>query len=117
MRARANYGVKKDANHNVIFEMLRVRCGVFDLSSAGGGVPDGIAWIYGAWHLFDVKNPKTGYGRRGLNAIQNKWISQWPGGPVYLLYTVEEAERFSRGDFLGIKFVQCTFWNETSGSA
>jgi len=99
------YGAKKDANHKEIIEEMRRHCAVHDLSSFGGGLPDGIAWIGEAWHLFDVKNPKTGYGRRGLNEVQKKWVGQWQGGPVYLIYTVEEAARFALGNFSGIKFV------------
>ena len=98
------YGPKKDANHNEIFEELRKHCPVYDMSAAGMGVPDGVAWIAGAWHLFDVKNPKTSYGKRGLNKVQKKWLTQWKGGPIYLIYTVEEAERFGLGNFDGIKF-------------
>lgn len=97
------YGPKKDANHNEIFEELRKYCPIYDISNAGCGVPDGLAWIGGAWHLFDVKNPNTGYGRRGLNPVQKKWIKQWRGGPVYLIYTKEEAARFCTGNFDGIK--------------
>ena len=97
------YGPKKDANHNEIFDELRKHCAVYDLSTTGRGMPDGLAWIEGAWHLFDVKNPKTGYGKRGLNPIQKKWIQQWQGGPVYLIYTEDEASRFGRGNFTGIK--------------
>ena len=30
----------------------------------------------------------------------------WPGGPVYLIYSSGEAERFGKGNFEGIKFVR-----------
>jgi hypothetical protein len=102
--ARLKYGPKKDANHNEIFEELRRYCAVYDLSSAGCGLPDGLAWISNQWILFDVKNPKTAYGKRGLNSVQKKWLSQWKGGPVYLIYTTEEAKKFANGEFDGIKF-------------
>lgn len=102
--ARLKYGPKKDANHNEVVAEMRKYCAVYDMSSAGMGLPDGVAWIKEAWHLFDVKNPKTGYGRRGLNDVQKKWIQAWSGGPVYLIYTVEEAARFAQGNFDGIKF-------------
>lgn len=101
--ARMKYGPKKDANHNEIFDEMRKHCAVYDLSSMGRGVPDGIAWVDGQWKLFDVKNPKTGYGRRGLNMVQQKWIGQWKGGPVYLIYTIEEARRFATGQLTGLK--------------
>lgn len=98
------YGAKKDANHNEIFNVLRLRCAVYDLSHVGFGVPDGAAWIASSWQLFDVKNPKTSYGKRGLNDVQKKWLARQNGGPVYILRTVEQAERFSVGDFSGIEF-------------
>lgn len=100
------YGTKKDANHNEIMEVMRKYCAVYDLSNAGMGVPDGVAWVNGAWHLFDIKNPKTAYGRRGLNRVQTKWIQAWAGGPVYLIYTTNEAARFAQGQIDGIKFVR-----------
>lgn len=103
VRAMAKYGFKKDANHNEIFDVIKMLTAVHDLSSAGCGVPDGLAWVCGGWQLFDVKNPKTGYGKRGLNDRQKKWAKDWRGGPVYLIYTTDEAQRFARGDFDGIK--------------
>jgi len=100
------YGPKKDANHNEVVAEMRKYCAVYDMSTAGMGLPDGVAWINGAWHLFDIKNPKTGYGRRGLNKVQKKWLETWAGGPVYLIYTAEEAARFAQGQFDGIKFAR-----------
>lgn len=107
-KATMKYGPRKDANHNEIFDALREFCPVYDMSSAGCGLPDGLAWISSAWLLFDVKNPKTAYGRRGLNPVQKKWIKQWQGGPVYLIYTVDEAKRFATGKLDGIKFEEST---------
>ncbi len=101
--AAKKYGAKKDANHKEIFGIIERFTAVKDLSAIGFGVPDGLAWINESWQLFDVKNPNTGYGKRGLNARQKKWAEDWRGGPVYLLYTVEEAERFARGNLEGIK--------------
>lgn len=103
-KATMKYGPKRDANHAELFSILRKYCAVYDVSTSGMGIPDGLAWINGAWHLFDIKNPKTGYGKRGLNAIQKKWLSQAQGGPIYLLYTAEEAELFATGKFDGLKF-------------
>lgn len=103
-KATMKYGSKKDANHAEMFAVLRKHCAAYDVSTSGMGIPDGLAWINGAWHLFDIKNPKTGYGKRGLNPIQKKWLSQAHGGPIYLLYTVEDAERFATGKFDGLKF-------------
>lgn len=103
-KATMKYGPKRDANHAELFAVLRKHCAVYDVSTSGMGIPDGLAWVNGAWHLFDVKNPKTGYGKRGLNPIQKKWLSQAQGGPIYLLYTTEDAENFATGKFDGLKF-------------
>jgi hypothetical protein len=90
------YGAKKDANHKEIMAALRKYCHVYDMSHAGFGVPDGAAWIgNNTWQLFDIKNPLTGYGRRG---------NRQGGGPIFLIYTTEEAERFAKGELDGLKF-------------
>lgn len=104
-KAIMKYGTKKDANHNEVVEEMQKYCAVYDLSSVGRGIPDGLAWIDGSWHLFDVKNPKTSYGKKGLNPIQTKWIQQWKGGPVWLIYTADEAKRFATGKFDGLKAI------------
>lgn len=100
------YGARKDANHDDVVKAIRETAIVYDLSALGRGVPDGLAWICGSWQLFDVKNPKTSYGKKGLNEIQKKWISQWQGGPVYLIYTEDEARKFASGHMDGLKVVQ-----------
>lgn len=100
------YGAKKDANHQSIFSALRaLGIGVYDLSQTGNGCPDGVAWIKNEWRLFEVKNPKTGYGKRGLNQVQKKWLSQWKGGPVFIIRNIEEAVRFGQGKFDSVECV------------
>ena len=101
--AKRAYGNKKDANHHEIFDALAQLVPVKDLSDAGCGVPDGMAWIHGGWQLFDVKNLKTAYGRRGLNPRQKKWADDWRGGAVYLIHDVDEAILFATGQFDKIK--------------
>lgn len=94
------YGPKKDANHNIIVDVFN-KMGVpfLDLSKAGFGIPDGVAGVKGQWRLVEIKNPKTGYGRRGLNPIQTKWLAQLGQGEIYVLRTVEEAICFCKGEF------------------
>lgn len=103
VKAMKKYGAKKDANHKEIFDVLQKLIPTKDLSAAGFGVPDGIGWVNGGWHLFDVKNPNSGYGRRGLNNRQKEWINNWNGGHVYLLYNIDDALNFAKGDFLKLK--------------
>lgn len=99
------YGAKKDANHTEIIAAMRKLCPVYDMSSHGHGLPDGVAWVGdSSWQFFDIKNPETAYGRRGLNAIQKKWLGNRKGGPVFLIYTVAEAEQFAKGNFEDLKF-------------
>ncbi len=101
--AMKKYGAKKDANHSLIFGLISALVPARDLSAAGFGIPDGIAWVAGGWHLFDIKNPKSGYGRRGLNPRQKRWADDWRGGPVFLIYTEQDAKAFCRGDFGDVK--------------
>lgn len=100
------YGAKKDANHKEIMEAMRKYCPVYDMSHAGFGVPDGVAWVgNNTWQFFDIKNPKTSYGRKGLNAVQKKWLQgKQGGGPVFLIRTETEAEKFAKGDLDGLPF-------------
>lgn len=102
------YGAKKDANHAEIINAMR-QCGVpvYDTASLGNGFPDCVAWVSEQWRLVEIKNKKTGYGKRGLNPIQRKWAEQWKGGPIILIHTIEEALAFSSGDFSKLKIVQC----------
>jgi hypothetical protein len=103
--ATMKYGAKKDANHAEVMAAIRELAPAYDLSDVGRGLPDGVAWVKDQWILFDIKNPKTGYGRRGLNPIQQKWIDQWKGGPVYLVYSEEDGRKLARGEFSQLKRV------------
>lgn len=97
------YGAKKDANHNEVFGVVSSIVPTHDLSGCGFGVPDGVSWVKGAYQFFDVKNPETSYGRRGLNERQKEWSMKFAEGPVFLLYTSEDAENFALGKFDGLK--------------
>jgi hypothetical protein len=94
---------KKDANHDLIVGVL-TKGGAFvrDLSRAMFGVPDLLVWHRNAWHLIEVKNPKTSYGRRGLNKAQAAWANEWSGGPVYVIRTVDDAAEFLAGSLVAL---------------
>lgn len=106
MEVGMRYGARKDQNHKEIVDALK-DCGssVYDLSAMGMGVPDCVVWASNQWNLVEIKNPKNTYGRRGLNRNQQKWLSQWRGGPVYVLRSVAEAIQFAKGDFRAIEVV------------
>lgn len=97
-RATMKYGPKKDANHNeLVAAMESLGLCVYDVSGLGRGLPDCLVWVRGEWQLVEIKNPKTGYGRRGLNSIQKRWIGQWRGGPVFIVRTTEDVANLACG--------------------
>lgn len=88
------YGAKKDANHNdVVSALEKAGASVLDMSAIGGGFPDLVCGFRGVTLLMEVKNPKTAYGRRGLNKNQIRWQQTWCGGPVSLVDGPESALR------------------------
>lgn len=98
------YGVKKDANHGQIVDAFKkLGAGVVDMSRLGCGVPDLVVWCRGQWLLVDVKNPKTRYGQKGLNKRQKEWATDWKGGPVFLISTVEQVGQMVNGEFGALK--------------
>lgn len=97
------YGQKKDANHReMLAELDRLDICYIDMSVIGGGCPDVLIAVDGKWQLVEIKNPNTGYGRRGLNKNQKRWAEDWKGGPVYVIDSVEKMTRFVSGDTEGI---------------
>jgi hypothetical protein len=90
----SKYGAKKDANHGEIVAALKAHgVSVIDTSGMGGGFPDLICGFAGVTLLMEIKNPKTSYGRRGLNGNQVKWKQEWTGGPYSVVSCVDSAIR------------------------
>lgn len=88
------YGAKKDANHDEIVDALKaVGVSVIDMSHVGKGFPDLIIGFRSETILVEIKNPKTAYGKKGLNKNQQKWKEQWIGGPYCVVDSVEAALR------------------------
>ena len=93
-KATMKYGAKKDANHHEVASALEaIGVSVIDTSGLGGGFPDFILGFRGDTLLMELKNPKTSYGRRGLNPNQLKWKASWTGGPYAVVDGVEAAIR------------------------
>jgi Holliday junction resolvase len=89
---KSNRPCRRDLNQNAIVDAFRkLGAGVIDLSQQGGGCPDLIVSHGGETYLVEVKNPETYYGRSGLSKSQIAWASEWRGGPVYIVYTIEDA--------------------------
>ena len=54
--------------------------------------------------LVEIKNPKTQYGRKGLNENQKTWFDEWKGGAYFLVDCVEAAIR-------ALKVVSASTWD------
>lgn len=88
------YGAKKDANHHEVVEaMQKAGAYVIDMSHVGKGFPDLIVGFESKTILMEIKNPKTAYGRKGLNKNQLKWKEQWTGGTYCVVDGPEAALR------------------------
>lgn len=85
---------RKDDNHNEIVDALKLHgVSVIDTSSMGGGFPDLICGFAGKTLLMEIKNPKTYYGRKGLNKNQARWKDAWIGGPYAVVDSAAAAIR------------------------
>ncbi len=88
------YGAKKDANHNEVVNALKeAGASVIDMSHVGRGFPDLIVGFNSETLLVEIKNPKTSYGKKGLNKNQLKWREQWIGGTYCIVDSPEAALR------------------------
>src|SRR5258708_625926 len=73
---------KRDKNQKSIVKALRkVGASVADLADVGNGIPDLLVGYRGQLWLMEIKNPKTAYGRSGLNKEQLAFEASWAGGP------------------------------------
>jgi hypothetical protein len=92
--ATMKYGVKKDANHNEIVAALQqAGAYVLDMSHVGRGFPDLIVGFRSQTILVEIKNPKTSYGKKGLNKNQLKWKESWTGGAYCVVDSIDAALR------------------------
>jgi len=90
--------VSKDLNHNEMVQaFLKLGCPSIDLSALGAGVPDLVVWCRTKYNLVEVKNPKSRYGKKGLNKNQTQWSDEWRGGPVYVVSTLEHVVHLANG--------------------
>ena len=93
------HNAKKDANHNEIVSYLQNGGAVVkDCSKMMHGMPDLLVWHMEAWHLVEIKNPNTSYGKKGLSPSQQKFADEWQGGPVFIVRTKEDVDLFLIGE-------------------
>jgi len=67
----------------------------YDTSHIGGGFPDLLCNLRHETYLVEIKNPKTRYGKKGLNDLQESFARNWNGAPVYVISTGEDVENFA----------------------
>jgi hypothetical protein len=91
---------RKDLNHKELVDILEMGgASVKDTSKLANGFPDILVWHFNEWHLIEIKNPKTSYGKKGLSKSQKSFAENWNGGPVFVLKTSEDAKNFLNGKF------------------
>lgn len=84
------YAARTDANSDQIVSALR---------AAGAYVyhiklpVDILVGYAGRTALVEIKDPKSQYGKRGMNANQRKFQEEWTGGTLAMVDSVEAALR------------------------
>lgn len=85
-------GGHKDKNHDQMVSVFeQMGCSVLETHTMGGGFPDLVLGLIGQTILVEVKNPETGYGRKGLSESQRKMSDAWRGSKVNVVSTEDEA--------------------------
>lgn len=96
---KPHYVVIRDGNHKAIVNSLeKMGCEVIDLAGVGDGIPDLLVECHRELYLVEVKNPETGYGKRGLNTNQKKRATLWQKVRVYVIHTIDDCVTFVQGD-------------------
>ena len=85
------YALRKDANQTEIVDcLLKGGASVYTLH-----VPvDLIVGLRGKTYLVEIKNAKNQYGKRGLNDKQKEFVTNFKGGAVVILDSVDSAINF-----------------------
>jgi hypothetical protein len=102
--AAPRYGKRKDKNQNELVSILnRMGVEVIDLSQVGDNVPDTLLLSAGVLSFAEIKNPKTWYGKGGLNDHQKSFAINH-GVDVYVLRTSDDCKHFVSGITDGILY-------------
>lgn len=88
---------KIDANQVQIVEALR-KCGAFvqPLHMVGNGCPDLLVGQAGRTLIMEIKDGSKPPSERRLTPDQQRWHSQWLGGPLSIVTDIESAIRALR---------------------
>lgn len=91
------YSARLDNNHReIVNALIDFGVSVLECHTIGRGFPDLIIGYCGITTLMEIKNPKTQYGRAGLNKNQRKWQENWKGGPIAVVYDIDGAIRVAK---------------------
>lgn len=83
---------RRDVNAGQILRDLEdAGFSVQDLSQVGGGCADAIIGRNGLDLKLEIKNPETGYGRRGMSESQQLRSDTWRGAPTAVVYSTRDA--------------------------
>jgi endogenous inhibitor of DNA gyrase (YacG/DUF329 family) len=94
----AKYGSRRDKNHpEIVAAFKKLGCDVIDMAELGNGCPDIAVYCRNTWHVIEIKNPETKYGKRGLSNRQKTWAAS-ANAPIYVLRHLSEVARFVNGD-------------------
>ena len=81
------YAARRDTTHAEVRDGLRqAGFSVFDAGGVGGDFPDLVVGAHGHTFMFEVKSP-NGKASDG----QARFAAGWRGGPVSVVYTLEQA--------------------------
>lgn len=88
----SKYARRRDANHSTLCDAFRTMgCSVFETDRVGEGFPDVVVGVAGKNALVELKNPKTYYGKQGLNTAQSKFAEAWRGGQMFVVATEDDV--------------------------
>jgi hypothetical protein len=89
---------RRDDNHaEIVAAFEKLGWSVLDLANVGAGVPDLIIGDHAhGVHLVEIKNKKTGYGRRGLSRSQRDWAARWMAGNVHVVTSLDDVVTLTR---------------------
>lgn len=95
---RSRYAGSKDGNHDEICAVFpRFGFTVHSLPETRiPGFPDTVISGMGLTALAEIKNLATKYGRAGLTPEQTAFHRDWRGGPLVVIYTVDQAIAFAQ---------------------
>lgn len=90
----SKYAKKTDKNQTEIVNYLRsVGVKVWVTSNVGNSLSDLQIIVKGRLYMLEIKNPETAYGKKGLNASQEKY-SDWCGKNYLVWHSISDAETF-----------------------